>query len=184
MVRVVQWDRRCFENYLLDADAIYDATRELKRRKNDLDRSGFAAKLRELALGQLSSFVAKAVYAPREPENAGVRPKDVAGSYEEIGSTLGDRIDRLATQVKDFDKTAWVGKFVEDCKAEEAKRKSDWEAHWHRLADGKRLIEELHHWIEPNLSPMEFKRGIVKAMSQHATDNWKVVDSILSNALK
>src|SRR5690606_37975110 len=31
MVKVLQWDRYCLENYLLDADAIYDALRESPR---------------------------------------------------------------------------------------------------------------------------------------------------------
>jgi len=183
LVRVLQWDRKCFENYLLDFDAIYDATREMKKKKNDVARND--AKLKELALKQLTAAVARTVYAPREPENAGARSTDLdVDSYAKMASALSARISLIAGQVRNFSQSDWERDFVAACETQEAQIRSDWESRWSKLADGKRVIEDLHRWLDPGISVTEFKKAIVKAMAQHKTDNWKLVDSILSNALK
>ena len=183
LVRVLQWDRKCFEHYLLDFDAIYDATREMKKKKNDVARND--AKLKELALKQLTAAVARTVYAPREPENAGARSTDLdVDSYAKMASALSARISLIAGQVRNFSQSDWERDFVAACETQEAQIRSDWESRWSKLADGKRVIEDLHRWLDPGISVTEFKKAIVKAMAQHKTDNWKLVDSILSNALK
>jgi len=152
--------------------------------RNDLDRAGFAAKLKELALAQVTRVVAKTVYASRQPPSAGLLTKDTYTTYGEVADLLAGRIQELTDSVRTFDPERWVAEFEIACSAEEERIKPEWEAHWHKIADGKKIIEEIHHWMEPGMPVMEFKRIIVRAMAHYRTDAWKIVDSILSNALK
>jgi AAA15 family ATPase/GTPase len=118
MVKLTQWDRYCFENYLLDADTIYDVLKEIPTKEKAASRNSFQSKIKELAKDQFKSFVAKNVYDEYKFENPGFRPYEIESltNYEAISSNLATRLHQIKQQISKFNKTNWAEEFTEKCK--------------------------------------------------------------------
>src|SRR5690606_6313968 len=52
-VKVIQWDRYCFENYLLDPDVLYTIIKEYDCTNPPQNRGSLQQKVKELALKQV-----------------------------------------------------------------------------------------------------------------------------------
>ena len=88
LVKVQQWNRYCLENYLLDADAIFDAAVALNF-KNVPSRGTLTTTLQDIALSELQEVVTREIYSTLEPDNPGFRLDVIKGNgYDEIGKAL------------------------------------------------------------------------------------------------
>jgi AAA15 family ATPase/GTPase len=71
LVRILQWDRYCLENYLVGRKDLYDELFELG--VSDLESRGiFEKKIKDLALQQLNEVVAREIYNQESFESVGV----------------------------------------------------------------------------------------------------------------
>ena len=52
-VKVIQWDRYCFENYLLDSDLLYNLIRDYDSKNPPANRAALNSKIKELAISQV-----------------------------------------------------------------------------------------------------------------------------------
>jgi len=124
LVRLLQWDRTCLENYLLGSKILFDVLSEVKA-KGLTSRGDFEAKLRGLAMGQLTEVVARNLYAGLEPENPGIRPAEIAGApYPQIAQKLVSRLSTIKAQLANLDEAAWILSFTTSAELEEAKLRS------------------------------------------------------------
>lgn len=185
MVKVEQWDRYCFENYLIDSNMIYDAGTELGA-KNLPTRGAMKDHLKSLAFNQIKAVIAREVYRNKEPENGGLRPQEIEklSEFTEMADVLATRIVKIKTDVSTFDKVAWAKGFDEECIALEAVKKPEWETDWEKQCDGKKLMNDLRTSIGVNTSVLEFKKKIMFHMEKNKSDNWRVIDSILAGMLE
>lgn len=184
MVKILQWDRYCLENYLLDSDAIFDACSGLKLKNPPASRGALAKHVKNVAMKQLKGHVARKVYAPREPSNPGLRPGEVdtLDTFEAIADTLAARLAAIQAEMTTFDRAAWCASFVESCKTTEEDLSQQWEQKWVSACDGKAVIAQLYRDFGTSVSLAEFKRRIMTLLAAEKRESWRVMDSLLGQA--
>jgi hypothetical protein len=182
LVRVLQWDRTCLENFLLGEKALYDSLAESGVR--ELPSPGeFETLIRELAIGQLTERIARQTYATLEPENPGLRPKEIIGlSYDDIARKLVARLAAIKTQLTSLDSDAWAAKFVSDAKASEEAQREQWTSSWRKLCDGKRVIDDLYKRFKLDVSKLDLKIRIIRKMESDESDDWQLIKGKLREA--
>ncbi len=182
-VRVLQWDRYCLENYLIDRKELFDELLELG--VPDLGSRGeFEKKVKELALQQLNEVIAKEIYATMSPESAGVRGKDVERKrFEEIASTLSSRLSALKEEIQNHDDVQWTKDFINHCKTRHSDLLPLWNESWIKQASGKRLIDDLYQEYTINISKLALKRKLSKRIYLNKSEDWTLVKSKLIDAL-
>lgn len=183
MVKVLQWDRYCLENYLLNRKLLFDELTEL--RVSDLGSRGtFEQRIIDLAVAQLNEVVAKEVYSRLEPQNAGLRSSDVVRkSYEDIGEVLSNRLQEIKSALDDFDKIGWKQEFVRNCELRHSDLKEEWRDEWIKLCSGKRLLNDLYEEYTIRTSKMDLKRRLVRRMRNEESEEWTLIRSKIRDAL-
>jgi predicted ATPase len=183
LVRVLQWDRTCLENYLLGSKILYDALSQVGA-KGLPSRGEFESTVRGLAMDQLNEVAARNIYKGLEPENPGLRPSELAKSnLFDIAEKLVDRLITIKTQLAPLDRAAWVQHFVERADSEAARLKDEWSASWIRLCDGKKVIDDLYKTYQINLGKLDLKKLIVRLMAAEQTEDWQLIKTKLRDAL-
>jgi predicted ATP-binding protein involved in virulence len=175
-VKVIQWDRYCLENYLLD-DAIYDACSSIKMANKPESRGSILPTLRKLAFNQIRGVVAKKV---------GLRPQEIdcKESYELIANVLVERLLKIRAQLDKLNEENWCTEFTKSCENSAKSEIEDWEQRWHIRCDGKRVISDFYKKCERRCSITEFKKTIITEMKKRKTENWRLIESIIEHALK
>ena len=127
-VKVIQWDRYCLENYLLD-DAIYDACSSIKMTNKPESRGSILPNLKNLAFNQIRGVVAKKAYSTLEPENPGLRPQEIdrQESYEAIANVLVERLLKIRSQLDKLPEEDWCTKFTKSCENSAKAEIEDWQ---------------------------------------------------------
>ena len=185
MVKVLQWKRRCLENYLIDEKIIYDMLNDKEFSKQKIENRGEVQSiLRGIAIKQLQEAVATDVYNKMAYENPGLRPKEIVGkTYAEIADVLFFRVDVLKNQICGLAEPDWKRDFTSECEAEHIKRQALWEPDWLTLCDGKRFFRDLHQDYGIKVSPLKLKKMIVERMQREQTNSWVLVEKLLIGAL-
>ncbi len=183
LVKVLQWDRYCLENYLIGRKELYDELSELSA--PDIGSRGtFENKLKDIALQQLNEVVAKEVYAENSPESAGLRSKDIEGkAFSEMAEILSGRLGTLKSEIQEFDNSKWKRDFISECKKRHSELLPVWNDSWIKLASGKRLIDDLYKEYTINLSKLVLKRKLAKRINADKTEDWTLVKSKILDAL-
>jgi predicted ATPase len=186
LVKVLQWKRRCLENYLIDEKIIYDLLRDEEIAKRKIDTRGQVHELlKAMAISQLREVVATFVYKKMAFDNPGLRPREIHGkSYDDMAGALFSRLQSLSNQVSGLQEIAWKKDFTEKCNAEHALRLPDWETEWTTLCDGKRFFHDLHQTYGVKVSPLKLKKWIIERMGREKTDAWVLVEKFLTDGLK
>jgi len=187
LVKVLQWERYCLENYLLDNDAIYEVceSKDLKVGEPPANRASVRNTIRELAIQQIRGVVARRIYKDLEVDNPGLRPSEVdsAADYETIAASLSKRLQNIKTQLGAFDAGAWTKQFVEKCKDVDKAIREEWDDKWMIECNGKLVLENLHEMFKLSVSSLAFKRRVIEQMARKQTENWRALDSFLAGKL-
>ncbi len=184
LVKILQWDRYCLENYLIGRKLLFD---ELNASGvEDLGSRGtFEKKIVELAMVQLTEVVAKKIYSELEPDNPGLRSSEIERkNYSEISEILSGRLVKIKEELLDFDEATWKSDFISRCEEQRSKLDSDWTEEWLKLCNGKRLIDDIYReYTIRGLSKFEFKRRLARRMKSEQTEDWTLVKSKIRDAL-
>ena len=186
LVKVLQWKRRCVENYLIDEKIIYDLLNDLGISGGRIGSRGETKQIfKDIAMSQLREVVAAHVYSAKNYENPGLRPREISGkAYDEVAKVLYARLSVMQTQIGGLSEDSWCSKFNEECEAEEQARLGRWETDWELLCDGKRFFRDLHQRFKLKIATLRFKTMIVERMAREQTDSWIVMQKMLSDALR
>jgi predicted ATPase len=183
-VSVIQWDRYCLENYLLEEKVLFDIVAQNSKYPPS-SRGMFSNEVKELALGQLNDVVVASVYREFEPANAGVRPTEIAGKdFGESAKVLVARILQIREETSAVVADAWIAEFCTKCEVARAKLSEEWNRDWVRTCNGKRLIHDLYRKYEIGIDPLTFKKRVIRQMQLEASDAWRVVESMIRNELQ
>lgn len=183
LVRVLQWDRYCLENYLLNRKLLFDELSD-SGVLGLSSRGAFESRVLELALLQLNEVIAKEVYAPLEPENPGLRQSEIAQkSYGDIGNLLANRLIGIHTSLQAFRPGDWTATFVSLCEARDAEKRKHWQEDWIKQCNGKRLIDDIYREYRVKRSKFDFKRRLAARMKAEQTEDWTLVRSKLRDAM-
>jgi hypothetical protein len=185
LVRVRQWDRYCFENYLLDPDSIFDVCQDLKLGNPPESRGSIRPKMKELAFNQIQGLVVKQIYSSIEPDNPGLRSGEIqkCSNYQEMAGVLFQRLNAIREQLKVVQKDSWISELTGKCGNKETEIKTVWEEKWPNECDGKKLLSDLHQFYKVSVSLLELKKRIIAAMSKRGAENWRIIDSYLADLL-
>jgi predicted ATPase len=185
LVRVLQWKRRCLENFLIDEKIIYDLLKEKDVANKAIPSRGeVPAVFKQIAISQLQGVVMEKVYASLRYDNSGFRPKEVAGkTYTEAAEVLFDRISAIQSQVCGLDRTNWRNMFEEKCVAGYDDELPRWEVDWLTLCDGKRFFRDLRSKYEVRLRSLKFKKLIVERMEKEQSAGWLQVEKTIADAI-
>jgi predicted ATPase len=183
LVRVLQWDRYCLENYLIHPKLLFDELADSE--VPDLGSRGtFEARVRDLALLQLNEVIAKEIYSALEPDNPGLRPSEISQkSYRMIGDILAGRLTGIRDGLQAFRSGDWVATFVARCEARDADLRQRWQEDWIRQCSGKRLIDDIYKTYRVRRGKFDFKRRLAKRMRTEQSEDWTLVKSKLRDAM-
>lgn len=184
-IRVLQWERRCLENYLLDMDVIADLLMNKDIVREPLGTMGDVQKmLRQLAFEQLDDLVARKVYSTYDYVDAGIRAKEICGkSLDDISDIVVGRLIRIKTQLAGIDEEEWRVEFIQKCTEERQRMASIWEAKWMNECDGKRLFGDMCQKIKLSMAPRRFKIRVIDEMRLKRSENWRTIEGLLSDLL-
>ena len=183
MVRVLQWDRYCLENYLVGRKLLFDELTESG--VSDLGSRGtFEQRIVDLALGQLNEVVAREIYSNLEPDNPGLRSTDLVDkSYENIAEVLSGRLENIQNSLQMFDKVKWRRDFVQQCNQRHSELEEKWNEEWMKLCSGKRLIDSVYQEYTVRISKFDLKRRLSRRMRVEKSEEWTLIRSKILDAL-
>lgn len=183
LVRVLQWDRYCLENYLINRKVLFDVLQDAGC-KGLSSRGEFEKLIAELAMGQLKDRVIKAIYSKLEPENAGIRPNDLSSKdYGLAAAILSERLMRISETLSAMKEDEWRAAFVKDCQLREKEIEDDWRNNWAKLCSGKQLFDDLYKKFPVQLSKPELKKRIMRKMLAERTEDWTLIRSKITDSV-
>lgn len=181
-IRVLQWKRRCFENYLIDVDAISELLMDSDVTRTPMKSSGdVALMLKDLAMQHLDSEVIKTVAATKKIDGFSHIPAETLGkSFSESAIILREKIESLKYKMSDLDLSSWASEFEKLCMIERNSLFPIWDADWVSQCNGKRLFSEIQKKVTLNMPILAFKRRILLQMRANKSESWLMVDGLLS----
>jgi predicted ATPase len=182
LVKVKQLNRYCIENFLINADIMYDLILTHKGKDKPLEsRGAFSGALKEIAFLQIPEIVMKIVYPALSPESPGIRNKDCEGrNFEIAADILLERLNVIKAFSLTFDQSKWKADFISACRAQQGELEVEWASKWITQCSGKVLIDDLYVRYEIHLKKVEFKKAIIKKMAEQATEEWNTLYGFLS----
>lgn len=183
-VRTLQWDRYSIESYLLDENILFDVVNKHAETKVE-SKGALRTLLRELAMNQVTDEAVRQVYAPKEPENCGIRPKEIVGkSVAESADLLFDRIEKLRMSLAPLDRSGWIADFTKSCAERETVLRDDWDTSWRKRCNAKRVLKDLQAHLRVNAAISFLKSEMMKEMRFAKSEDWRVMESMLVQSIK
>lgn len=185
-VGVLQWTKHCFENYLIDLDALTDVLKDASFATNTISNQGeLLAIIKPMAMLHLNEQIVRDVFDEMRPSSLHSPDSIVANmDFKDAAERTFDSIDSLKLEVCNIDKASWTDRFVNRCNTERPTRSSLWETEWRNLCDGKRLFREMQMEFGIRTSPLNFKKKVLSCMSTDASsENWRLIESQLKTLL-
>ena len=184
-VRVLQWRRRCLENYLLDIGILTDLLKDGELTGSPVNNVGETQNLvRQLAFDQIQDLVAREVFAEYKFESSGLRSTEVRGKeLPEVAQILFSRLSAIQAQTAQLQKQSWMPDFVSKCEFRMNEVREKWEVSWIDDCDGKRLFSDLQARCGIKRSLLSFKKAIMSRMKTDTTETWRSIESLVKDLL-
>ena len=184
-VRILQWSRYCIENYLIDITAISELLKCDEISKVTGQNSGeISNEFRTLAYSQLDELAARNVYAKLGYIPPSYLLEDIEGKpLAEISAVLFRRFAASRASMSDISEQSWSRQFLDQCAAEKKTLEIAWEATWKEKCNGKRLFADFQKTGRLKVSPVVFKKRIMQLIKASASENWRLMASLLNDLL-
>jgi hypothetical protein len=185
-VRVLQWDRRCVENYLLDGSVLKDILCDKDMVANPVGNHGAVNRLiRDTAFSQIDDTVARIVYNKYALNGvsfsgSGMHDK----SIEEIADDLSRQLASEKQVIGQIEVEDWRSKFIDDCLLQKKRMAAEWEARWIALCDGKRVFADIGRSVKYKTRLSKVKEQTMLRMTVAGSDGWKAIQKQLAALLK
>jgi predicted ATPase len=183
-VRILQWQRRCLENYLLDIDILTTLLQKAETSKQPIYSLGEVRnRLKDLAMLQLTELAARHIHTSYGFGDVHLRSGDIKKkTVAEMAQALFSRIENIQRQICGLSAT-WETEFISKCDEERLQLQSIWEATWIEDSDGKRLFVDLHQSVQLLMSPSKFKKQVISEMRLQQRDSWRLIESQIRSLL-
>jgi predicted ATPase len=184
-VRLLQWDRRCLENYLIDVDAICDILKGHDLDGELITNIGQVEKLlRSLALSQVRDEAIRRVYRSYAYKDCGLRSDDIEGdSTDVVADVLIGRIIAAKESISGFDEAIWKAAFLQAVVKEQTILEGEWAKTWETDSDGKKLFKDLQKRVQLGMQMIFFKKLIMRSMARDKSKLWSILNDKLSSLL-
>jgi energy-coupling factor transporter ATP-binding protein EcfA2 len=183
LVKIIQWEKRNIENYLIDDDILFDLVTSHANKPIE-SRGSFPESLKTIALRQIENLSIRDTCGKLLPKSLSVDNKLLgSGPAESIAKELVRRVDRLKDELASFEPEKWKNDFVLTNAEIKLQLEDEWKTDWRDRCDGKKLIDDLYIKYEIALKKTEFKRQIMATMRKEKTSNWRSIDEKITEAL-
>lgn len=183
LVKVLQWDRYCIENYLMDETVLFDILQRYCITKPE-SKGALRTVLKEMALAQTTDEAIRRTYLSREPENCGLRPKEVfSKTAAEAADLLFARLQRAQASLATLQQSTWTAEFVQESNQVAAMLRSEWDDTWRKECDAKRLFKDVQAKYQAKVSVAMLKAEVMKEMRVRQTDDWKILQTLIRDAI-
>jgi hypothetical protein len=185
-VKLLQWDRRCLENYLIDLDILTQLLKDPDIVKDPLPNQGEVSKLvRELAMSQIDEFVARRVYSNYQFDDCGIRGNEIhSKNLESIADILVQRLIKVSGQLTPLSNSEWKNTFLQQCQEIKTQQVLVWEARWPEFCDGKALFSDLFRQRGFKMSLIKFKKRIMLGMRSGPSAGWRSIESLVKQLIQ
>jgi hypothetical protein len=182
-VKVIQWDRYSFENYLLNLTTLYDVVKEVSIKNSPSNRGEFNKEIKELAFSQIEEI---AIYQTLQllcPEIISVAKKEIKNKrLNEISKLVSNKIENLKESLRTFKMADFEAKFVETFESKKSETELDWEENWRNKCKGKDLLVSIHNKYGIT-SYKGFVKNLIASNKAEDTEEWNILKSKLQPIL-
>ena len=184
-IRVLQWSKRCLENYLIDIDVLTDILQDKQiASKTVFNTASVNKTVKELAMKQLHDVVVLQRYRDLEIGDLNVRPRDIQGrDVDDVASAMFAQIEKVRGQLSGLDESRWVTQFVADCESRKLVAQGKWDKTWKDDCDGKKLFIAMHEEFGIRESLLAFKKRVISAMKNKKSKEWIVMEGMLKGLM-
>lgn len=183
LVKVLQWDRYCIENYLTDETVLFDVLQRYCQVKPE-SKGALRASLKEMALAQTGDEAIRRTYMSREPENCGLRPREVfSKTAAEAADLLYARLQRAQESLATLKRDQWTTEFTLEAEQTAALLRADWDDTWRKECDAKRLFRDIQAKYQAKVSLGFLKTEVIKEMRVRQSDDWKILQTLIREAI-
>ena len=184
-VRVLQLERFCLENYLLDEEILTDLSRDKDLSSMPQGTITEMSKLIErLAIEQLDEFVARKVFVKMGLEAVCfnmnlLRANSSLGVAAALKHQINNITFRLSALNPDFEDS-----FTREYNVERSEESQIWKNRWKELCDGKKVFEALRRDNVFKGDLQRLKRRVVAEMRVKQTETWHALQDMITSLLK
>ena len=187
-VKLLQLDRFCMENYLLEEEILTDLSQDPNF--SDLPKNTvhdmFKA-MKDLAMEQLNEFVSRSVFKDLGLEeiyfNMDIMKNN---SSSDVSNGLWGQIAKMKQKLENLDdasfKTDFNNRFTEKLNT----NKENWDKNWKNLCNGKQIFEYLRRDGHFKGDLLKLKKAIVNNMStkgENGTETYNSLKSLLTTLI-
>lgn len=184
LVKVLQWDRYCLENYLLNVQIFYDVLKMFDKGATLPDRGAFQATVKSMAMKQLIPIAARAAFEPDRPPSPGLTNEDIRESYDDMANLLVQKLGNLKATVSGLALETWRQRFLARCRVEDEKLRVEWDTSWPTKCNGKDLLEAVCREYSVHRDRREIKKEIMRRLREQTSSEWQSVEKLLRQALR
>jgi len=182
-VKVLQWDRYSIENYLTDESVLYDILNKYCKKKLT-SKGQLRAEIKELALTQTNDEAIRKTYLAKEPDNCGLRPKEVfSKTFADAASILYERLQSVKESLATLDRNSWIDEFTSECQRTANELCADWDDSWRKECDAKKLFKDIQAKYDAKTSISILKEEAMREMRLRQTDDWKLLQVLIREAI-
>jgi Protein of unknown function (DUF4435) len=185
-IKILQWPRRCIENYMLDVDVISELLKDPSITRATIQSEGEVRKLlRDLAYQQLDLIAARETYKSYGYLDASLTKSDMKEKeLSKLAEAFFQRMANARTSIPEIDQDAWLKSFLHAAEQRRNELLLMWEGRWRDLCDGKKLISDLHKATSLKMSESTFKTRITQRMRETSSETWRAVNAILKDFIQ
>jgi predicted ATPase len=180
-IKVLQWGRRCLENYLLDINILTDLVKNDALASNPITNiAALEQTLRRLAYNQIEEISIRHIYEELKLPNTSLTNKEIKGkSTDQFANLLFERMQSVQIKLASLDKTTWKDEFISKCEQRKKELESRWQTAWPIECDGKRVLRDFHLEAKISENLVRFKVRIMQSMASARSENWLTLQSLL-----
>ena len=180
-IRLLQLNRYCLENFLLDGDILTDLSRNKDFSDNPKQTiTETRSIMKSLALMQLDEYAARKVFQEMGLEDICFNMDAV----RKIGSTviaasLNAEIQRMSDIFSEWNRLGFDAEFTRRFETTKADLSTIWEEKWSELCNGKQLFEDLRRNGHLKGDLLRLKKAIIVRMRTDGTDTYNSLEKML-----
>ena len=174
-VKLLQWDRYCLENYLLDVEILTDLSRRPEYSTSPKQNIEEMRKImKQIALTQLDEKVSRLVFADLGLESIGFDMEVTAASNSAlVASGLREQIDRMLSKFNGLVSADFEAEFIRRFTEKKHTLEPTWSEKWQDLCNGKILFEDLRTAEHFKGDLLKLKKEIIEQMRTRDTVSFK-----------
>jgi len=184
-VRLLQLNRYCLENFVLDVDVLTDLSRKAEFSESPKSSpTEMRDVMRALAMAQLDEFVARSVFKEIGLESIGFDMEVMRLSgVTAIASALHERIEEMVRQFQLLMTEGVEKRFADLFSTKRRELESIWEEKWREKCNGKRLLESLRREGHFKGDLLKLKRAAMSMIRENKTEAFNSLSTMLRDLI-